>query len=150
MQLQKINYQQNWSLILRRTVPDTRPRKGTAQPSSSFELYNTNRLCRDFNPSTWIEQMGRGILRQYCESMCTCICTPPSRVSMHDITLISSLGEYQMERNKRILQFSYPDDPFNLFLEEIKGFVTKTVSHLSCDRNARDMLRKRVRPTFPT
>lgn len=39
----------------------------------------------------------------------------------------------------------YHDDPYVLFLEEFKDWLTKTVSFIDCDRDARDMLQARVR-----
>eukprot|EP01122_Echinamoeba_exundans_P001716 TRINITY_DN11723_c0_g1_i1.p1 TRINITY_DN11723_c0_g1~~TRINITY_DN11723_c0_g1_i1.p1 ORF type:complete len:1031 (-),score=203.11 TRINITY_DN11723_c0_g1_i1:102-3194(-) len=82
---------------------------------------------RDFKAETWIEMMGRGMLRPYCEG------------------IINSICEYQIERSTRWFGSGYKDDPWTLFLEETKTWVTRTLSWASCDRETLSMARKRLR-----
>lgn len=42
----------------------------------------------------------------------------------------------------------YKNDPYVLFLEEIKDWLTKTISFVECTRDTREMLQQRVRKLF--
>jgi hypothetical protein len=82
---------------------------------------------RDFVATTWINQMGKGVLKPMCEAIVNEIC------------------EYQKERSERVFGSGYRDDPYVLFLEEIKDWITQRVSVLDCNIEARDMLKARIR-----
>lgn len=58
------------------------------------------------------------------------------------------IGEYQETRKNRFIGSGYMDDPYVLFLEEIKDWVTKRVSVMECNIETREMLKARVRRDY--
>jgi len=66
----------------------------------------------NFQKSFWLDRLGKGPLRPFAEQMLGLVCT------------------FQERRADRTNPFKsgYPDDPVNLFCEELKGFLVNTVS----------------------
>jgi len=60
-----------------------------------------------------------------------------------------TVGEYQTERSERVFGSGYRDDPYVLFLEEVKDWITKRASIIDCNQEAREMLKGRVRAAEP-
>lgn len=108
--------------------------------------------------------MGKGILKPNCEALVVQICMSTRKSSQRQSNIDIrfeywsvcwhfyfhfafqwNLGEYQVDRSNRYFGSGYRDDPYVLFLEELKSWITKTVSYIDCNLDARKILRDRVR-----